>query len=161
MNVFYTLIDCEQSDKNEFDSRFTVEPVPAVGHKTWMNPDTLEARWEVISTHLFRSDSGVTVCLAKLANAPILHPEKFGFDEPGYCDSIILYFMDDQFFTHSIGGGFSGLAPEIGPFEEYENYTCRLKPITKAISHYETLTGDGSCQFYVAYLQPVLVPVAA
>jgi hypothetical protein len=158
MNVFYILLDSGQASGNEFEDRFTVEPAPVIGDKTWMNPDTLTAEWEVVSTRLFRSEQGTEVCLAGLANGPVQSPDV----EPS---AINLHFFEGKFLTSSFALGFDAsnpalTLPELGDFIEYEA-DCRVKPITKTATHYETLVGDGSCQVYVVHLQPVLVPVAA
>lgn len=156
MLTFYAVTDLDQATEEDFEHRFDESGIPTVGDWTWMNPDTQDCEWQIIATHLFRStqrDSEQAVCIVEVAKAPI--------SESMLPQGIELYLMDGKVFTYCLSGGESELTPELGDFIEYEPGSTRVLPITKTVSHYETLTGDDSCRVYVAYLQPVLVPVAA
>jgi hypothetical protein len=156
MQTLYCCADLDQAGEMDFERRFADGPVPTVGDWTWMNPDTQDCEWQVIATHLFRSTqsrSEQVVCLVEVAKEPII--------ESMLPDGIELYFLDGKFYTYCVSMGEKELVPDLGDFIEYEPGSNRTLPITKTVTHYETLTGDASCRIYVAYLQPVLVPVAA
>lgn len=144
---------CEPDLEKDFEFRVNYG-TPTVGEFVWMDPDNGQSEWQIIATHLFQSpDSDMQVCIAEVSKTP-----KAKADLP---ECVHFYLLDQKYYTVGLAGGCNEIIPEVGPFEEYEDYTCRLLPITKVVTHYETLQGDDSCRVYVAYLQPVLVPVAA
>lgn len=154
MLTMFLCADLNQAGDLDFEQRVVNGDPPTVGNVTWMNPDSQDCEWEVISTHLFKSvdlHSDQAVCLVQVAKREVL--------ESSMPTAIRFYLLNGEFYTYAIVGG-EARPPEIGDFVEYEPGSNRPLPVTKAVTRYETLTGDASCQVYVVHLQLVTAPVS-
>lgn len=165
MNILYTLIDSDQ-DTDALDYRFCDENVPMLGQRIWMNPETLQPNFEVVSLRLFQShkpdySNPTTVYLAELSKVgeTAEYPRYPHQSEPGYCESIMLYCLGKRFygcsFHWSERGQFENM-PEYGPFHEYELQSKGESP-NKEITGIETLYGTGvyPLQIHIVQLEPI------
>jgi hypothetical protein len=140
------------NEPNEDDGSFhqrIAYGCPVVGEFVWMDPDTGNRDWQVATTHLFQPPAGSkfddSVVLAEVAQRAGAKPDFHG--------RIELYFLDGKYFTFSLSGGYSEL--ETGSFEEYEPITCAPLPITKRITDWQELIGDGCCKVAIALLEAI------
>jgi hypothetical protein len=149
MIYFYFAADFNHVAPDDLEQRLGNE-ASAVGSWTWMDPRTKKTEWEVIATHPFRSGD-VEVTIVEVAKGPV--------EGSAIPSGIHLFFLEGKIYTYHLIGG-TVLAPDLGDFVEYEYGTIRTLPVTKTVSRYAELSGDGPCKVYAAHLLPVLIPVA-